>query len=84
MPLAAVFAWPAQEAGKGFCRQAGVGKVSQDLDSYDKPMRARSPSLTWARKRPQPKALGCNRAQAGAMACIQVVGLWNRSAGRTG
>lgn len=83
MPLAAVLAWPAQEAGKGFCRQTGVGKVSQDLDSCDRPVRAGSPSLTWARKRPQPKALGC-RAQAGAMACTQVVGLWSRSPGRTG
>lgn len=50
MPLAAALAWPAQEGGKGFCRQAGVGQASQDLDPCDRSMKAGSLSLTWARK----------------------------------
>lgn len=63
MSLAAALVWPAQEDGKGFCRQAGVGQASQDFDSCDRSMKAGSLSLTWARKRSQPKALDCNRAQ---------------------
>lgn len=75
MPLVVPLAWPAQGPGKGFCCQASIGKMSQDLDSWDRPMRAGTLNLTWDRKRPQPKTLGCVNAQAGAVAYTQVLSL---------
>lgn len=80
MPLAVVLAWPAQGSGKGFCCQASIGKMSQDLDSCDGPTKAGTLNLTWARKRPQPKALGHLNAQAGAVAYTQVLRLSGGSA----
>lgn len=79
MPPAAMPAQPAQETSKGFCSQAGVGRMSRDLNSSNRPRKAGSLSLTRAWKRPQPTALGCSRAQAGAVAHTQVVRLWIRS-----
>lgn len=80
VPLAVALVWPAQGSGKGFCCQASIGKMSQDLDSCDRPMRAGSLNLTRARKRPQPKTLGCISAQAGAVAYTQVLSLAGGSA----
>lgn len=80
MPLAAVLAWPAQGSGKGFCCHASIGKMSQDLDSCDRPMGTGTLNLTWARKQPQPKALGCINTQAGVVAYAQVLSLSGRSA----
>lgn len=78
-PPAAELAWPAWEACKGFCCWASVGRVSQGLGSSERPMRAGNLSLVCVGKQPQPKALGHNKAQAGAMVGTQVVSLWSRS-----
>lgn len=71
VPSAAVLAWPAQEAGRGFCCQSGVGKVSQDLASSDRPVGARSLGLTQAGKQSQPKARAVTRFRW-CVVCTQV------------
>lgn len=75
MPPAAVPVQPAREASNGFCSQACVGRVSQDLVSSKGLIRSESLGLTWTGKQLQFMAVGCIEAQARAVVCTQVVSL---------